>query len=396
MEAEGIDFLVVLGEYDANPDLAYMVACARVHGGPLVKKRGEPPVLLYHPMEIEEARRSGCRLLDVKDLGLDPVVREAASLFEILVARHAALFERLGVAGRVAFAGRIDAGTSLHLLTALQEKFDIEIHHQVGEGILDRARLTKDAGEIERIRRAGVLTCRIITETIAYLRGCRPAGGVLHDNGAPVTIGAVKERLRLDLARAGMFEDGTTIFAQGRDGGIPHSRGAEGDPVRTGVPTVFDFFPRAADGYHFDVTRTFCLGEAPAPFLVAFETCARALEVAEAHTVPGSPVTGAQEAVCEFFEERGHPTLRSDPKTTAGYCHSLGHGIGLAIHESPSMYTSKSNRTCFEKGMVVTLEPGLYYPDDGYGVRIENVYVIGEKGPENLTDLEVQPVYTLR
>jgi Xaa-Pro aminopeptidase len=73
-----------------------------------------------------------------------------------------------------------------------------------------------------------------------------------------------------------------------------------------------------------------------------------------------------------MLEARGHPTIGSNPTTTSGYVHSLAHGVGLHIHEAPSFSDVPGNEARLEPGMVLTIEPGVYYPERGFGVRIED------------------------
>ncbi len=70
----------------------------------------------------------------------------------------------------------------------------------------------------------------------------------------------------------------------------------------------------------------------------------------------------------------GHPTIEQDPQTVNGYNHSLGHGIGINIHEKPFMGAMSKDKLV--KGSTFTVEPGLYYPDKGMGVRIEDSYCV--------------------
>ena len=79
-----------------------------------------------------------------------------------------------------------------------------------------------------------------------------------------------------------------------------------------------------------------------------------------------------QRWTCERFEAKGHPTVKSDPKTQKGYVHTLGHGLGLAVHESPFFPDLEANPDRLLPGAVFTVEPGLYYPERGLGVRIED------------------------
>ncbi len=95
---------------------------------------------------------------------------------------------------------------------------------------------------------------------------------------------------------------------------------------------------------------------------------------------PGLLTRQLQNQACDLFEARGHPTLRSHPKTTDGYVHSLGHGVGLNVHELPSMRHPESERSVLQSGMVFTIEPGLYYPTQAFGVRLENTYWLEADG----------------
>jgi len=83
---------------------------------------------------------------------------------------------------------------------------------------------------------------------------------------------------------------------------------------------------------------------------------------------------------CEYFAAKGHPTPTSHPGTHVGYVHSLGHGIGLDIHEDPRLSSGAGNETTLQPGHVFSVEPGLYYPDRGFGVRIEDSVAFAETG----------------
>jgi Xaa-Pro aminopeptidase len=75
-----------------------------------------------------------------------------------------------------------------------------------------------------------------------------------------------------------------------------------------------------------------------------------------------------------MFSSHGHPTIKEDPKTQQGYVHSLGHGIGLNVHERPWSGVTSDDKDYLLPGTVFTIEPGLYYPDKGMGVRIEDSF----------------------
>jgi Xaa-Pro aminopeptidase len=90
-----------------------------------------------------------------------------------------------------------------------------------------------------------------------------------------------------------------------------------------------------------------------------------------------------------MFESQGHNTHRVDRSTHSGYVHSLGHGTGLKIHGRPRFGLRDSNQDTLQPGAVFTIEPGLYYPEKGFGVRLEDTFYLDEDGQfHSLTDLE--------
>ncbi|HXF61631.1 MAG TPA: M24 family metallopeptidase, partial [Caldilineaceae bacterium] len=90
---------------------------------------------------------------------------------------------------------------------------------------------------------------------------------------------------------------------------------------------------------------------------------------------------------CRYFESKGHATPLSHPGNHEGYVHSLGHGIGLDIHEGPSLSAAAGNEKLLQPGHVFSVEPGLYYPSRGFGVRIEDSVALTKDGTLlNLSD----------
>jgi Xaa-Pro aminopeptidase len=161
---------------------------------------------------------------------------------------------------------------------------------------------------------------------------------------------------------------------------------------------VFDLIPREfGSGYIHEQTRTWSIGYAPEEVQKTYDTVMRAFELAsEAYEEPGQPAYTLQEAVLDYYEDLGHPTQRSQPSTTNGYIHTLGHGIGLNIHERPSIsHVQRNDR--LQAGNVLTIEPGLYYPEKGYGVRVEDSVYIDEDGKMvTLTDFHKKLVIELK
>jgi Xaa-Pro aminopeptidase len=234
----------------------------------------------------------------------------------------------------------------------------------------------------------GAKTGKVMQMTRAWIGSHRAKGDTLvKTDGSPLTIGDVKHYIRVRLLEHGLVETDPTIFAQGADAGMPHSRGEAEHALKLGQTIVFDLFPKNPDnGYYHDMTRTWCLGYATDEVKTAYELVMHAFSQSlEALTV-GQPTNTLQQLVCKIFEEHGHPTPLNSPGTSEGYVHSLGHGLGLDVHEDPPMPLWNDGYK-FEPGQVVTIEPGLYYPERGWGVRIEDTVYIDKNGHlVNITD----------
>jgi Xaa-Pro aminopeptidase len=403
MGARDLTALIVAGDESPNPIRQYLSNGARITGGIILKLRGAPPVLVVNAMETDEAAKSGLTVHSYYDLGYADFVKAADGVRpKADVALWGALFDRYAVpAGRIGVYGTGD----LSLFTAFLREIEARYPQYafVGElelSIFDEAFMTKDADEIMRIRSVAARTSEVIREVWDYIASHRaesdaPDARVVDANGDPLTVGKVKRQLRRALFERDLEEHGT-IFAQGRDAGMPHSRGESADVLRVGQSIVFDLFPREnGGGYFHDCTRTWCIGYAPDAVQRAYDDVVAAFQTALDEFEVGMPAKAMQEAVQTVLEARGHATSRSKPGTTDGYVHSLGHGVGLNIHERPSL--GHLSKDTLQRGSVISIEPGLYYPDRGYGVRIEDLFTIDERGElVNLTDFPHDLVLPLK
>jgi Xaa-Pro aminopeptidase len=205
---------------------------------------------------------------------------------------------------------------------------------------------------------------------------------LLKEDGTPLTIGDVKGKIALWLAERGAVDVEGLIFAIGRDAGVPHSVGDPNDLMALGRTIVFDIFPaEKGGGYFYDFTRTWSLGyatpEAQALYDQVHEIYDRAVENLDLN----ASFIDYQRMTCEYFETKGHQTPLNTKSPLEGYVHSLGHGVGLNIHERPaSSLTLADADNILKPGVVITIEPGLYYPEKGMGFRIEDTYWVCPDG----------------
>jgi len=195
-----------------------------------------------------------------------------------------------------------------------------------------------------------------------------------------LTSEMVKRKISLACVMADAIASGT-IVACGRHGSEPHNTG--NGPILAGQPVVVDIFPRLENGgYWGDITRTFVKGKAAATVQRAYAAVREARDEAKRRVKAGAIPSELHAQALASLAARGFRTERRDGVFT-GFFHGLGHGLGLEIHEDPRL-GSHSQRP-LEAGEVVTVEPGVYYPDWG-GVRLEDVVVVRADGAELITD----------
>lgn len=379
-----LDAALVMGSTLESPTVYYLTGGVKLEGVLIILQASEPAVLVHSPMERDDAVQTGMRCLPFTHWDVPAIARQMGG--DALKARVEFLrqvLDELGVRGRTGVYGHGEIGKHHALLTALAEALpEAEIVSEYSDDLFAQARMTKDTAEIQTMAEVGRRACQVV-EATADLLTSRPVAGnhLLAPNGEVMTIGHVKDFVRSELARRGLEEPGEHIFAMGADAGVPHNTGNRADVLELGKAIVFDLFPRpVGGGYYHDITRTWCLGHAPAPVEQAYHDVMSALDLAVTELRVQRPTAEIQSLTCDFFESRGHPTVKSDPKTTSGYVHSLAHGLGLEVHEAPSFSLLESNQAVIEKGMVFTVEPGLYYPEQGYGVRVEDTYCCDQDG----------------
>ncbi len=385
MDDANVEAMLVIGAAAANPSMAYFVDRAHITFGVVLKRRGQEPVLFYRPMEREEAAGTGLQRKCIEDYDFAALLAEAEDdpiLAESL--RYRSLLAEYGVSGRVAILGQVELGPAYSIFQRLgQIASGVEV---VGlarrDDPVSRARATKDAKEIERIRRMGRITTSVVDDTVGFLTSHRVRQGVLEDShGGVLTIGEVKRRINLWFAMRDADNPEGAIFAIGHDAGVPHSAGNDDDPVIVGSTIVCDIFAReAGGGYFYDFTRTWCLDHAPEEVEKAYADVLVVQQTLLTELRTGGLCREYQRRACELFEARGHPTVQGNPQTENGYVHRLGHGVGLQVQETPFFLDMDDNADVLEPGAVVTVEPGLYYPERGFGIRLEDTVYMRADG----------------
>ena len=400
MHQHDLDAILITGSGQHNPPMVYLTGGAPINPE-LIKMRGSGPTLFSHPIEREEAAKTG---LEIRSLANYPIKeflsRSNGNLTKALALRYKKMMEDLGLAkGRIAIYGLSDVGGAYALFTSLQELMpNINLVGDLQDTLLQNAMFTKDQEEINRIRQVGQISCQVFDETFNFLESHHTQKEILvKSDGNPLTIGEIKKKINLWLVERGIENPEGAIFSMGRDAGIPHNSGNETDLVRLGEPIVFDLFPcEKGGGYFHDMTRTWCLGYASDEFLSLYEDVEDVFSKVRNSLKAGTLCRIYQDTACDLFEAKGHPTLRTNPKTEQGYVHSLGHGVGLNIHERPWFGDTASDDDRLEPGVVFTIEPGLYYPEKNLGIRLEDTFWVDSIGNINsLVKHPFMPILTL-
>jgi Xaa-Pro aminopeptidase len=203
--------------------------------------------------------------------------------------------------------------------------------------------------------------------------------GYVTFNKKVLTSEFLKSSIQVALAQENTMSH-DVIAAAGDQACDPHCSGF--GRIRAGQLIIIDIFPKSIDtGYFGDITRTFIKGSPSKDQKKLYATVKQAQEKAISLIRPGAAMETVHKAVSEHFTKKGYETVMQGD-TLRGFIHSTGHGFGLDIHE-PLRVGGKSSAR-FKKGMVVTVEPGLYYPGLG-GVRIEDDVVVTSKGCELLS-----------
>ncbi|HHY57212.1 MAG TPA: aminopeptidase P family protein [Chloroflexi bacterium] len=384
MAERNLDAVLVVGNSAGNPVMNYLTGGAHLERALVLKRRGGPLTLVHGGMERDTAAATGLRLIDrdaqynhmryLQEHDGNRLAAEVAYLADVIHDEN--------LRGRLGVYGMIDAGAAMLLLNHLQDRLlATEIVGEYGETLFGLARETKDAAEIAQMAEAGRLTGVVVGETQEFVRQHAVHGDmIVKADGAPLTIGDVKSFVRTRLLYYGLSEDGDTIFAQGREAGVPHNRGSESVALRLGQTIIFDIFPRGGSGYYHDMTRTWCFGYATDAVYALYEQVKEIFDRTMAAARVGLPCRDLQQMTLDYFEAKGHPTARTHPGGHDGYVHSLGHGVGLDVHEGPSLSIAAGNYTLLAPGHVVSIEPGLYYPERGYGVRVEDTIAFQTDG----------------
>jgi Xaa-Pro aminopeptidase len=334
------------------------------------------PAILTSALERDRiaAIRPDAQLVDYTELGFYELLESGLSRDALILEIVSRAVARFGV--RDAF---VDPEFPIAVADRLRaDGLTLTPNHDI---FADRRRV-KSAAEMAGIRRAQAAAEAGMAAAAALFREAVPEGDAIVLHGKPLLAETVRAAIREACAAAGAPAPPDIIVASVWQG-FGHEAGT--GPLPANLPIQVDLWPRdETSGCWADMTRTFVVGEVSeavrAQEALVLEAITKVREAAR----PG--VTGRElhALTCDIFEAAGHRTQRTGPGDDPyeGFQFSLGHGVGLMVHEDPGM--GQTGRSPLVAGDVIAVEPGLWEREIG-GVRYEDLLLITEDGCENLT-----------
>jgi Xaa-Pro aminopeptidase len=368
LQEKNLDGLLFIGDSVCDPDMYYLSRFSALDRFTILA--GEELTLLVSSMELGRAKQESCADHVVSTSDYD-ILEKLLAFESPSLAYIAALsdFLRDKDIHRIGVPQRFPAG----IYASLSDKFSVTIV----ESPVSSWRQVKSEQEIEAIRIVQKACEKAMKAAIDLIEGSKPTGECLYKDGSPLTSEKVRSAIEIALLEEGCNAI-DTIVAGGAAAANPHARGS--GPLPANAPIVIDIFPQSkSSGYHADMTRTVVRGEADPAVVDVYDAVLDAQRSGIEAVRAGADGRDVHARVCQVFNDRGYAAGENK-----GFIHSTGHGVGLEIHELPSLSVSGG---ILLAGAVVTIEPGLYYPGL-CGIRLEDLVVVQPDGCDNLTKFE--------
>jgi Xaa-Pro aminopeptidase len=315
----------------------------------------------------------GIEVLPLESLGIDDLLVAGADSAEAVLQVYTRACKELEIT-----SAAVPPGFPLELADRLREN-GIEL--RVDRELFDDRRRRKNATEIAGLRRAQ-RACEAALDAAREMLRNATSNGTLVLDGEPLTSERIKAEVERVFGEHGAYAD-EFIVSHGAQTAIGHEGGH--GAILPGEAITFDLFPRdRATGVYTDMTRTFVVGDVPDELREFHRLCKEALERVVAAVKPGINGRELFQITCDLFAEHGYPTqLTKKPGEVldSGFFHSLGHGVGLEVHERPWLGRAGDDLV---PGDVIALEPGLYRAGFG-GVRLEDIAIVTDDGIDVVT-----------
>jgi Xaa-Pro aminopeptidase len=376
----GVDALYLEGKSLLNSDLYYMSRFLAVDPVYFVKLPKKPGILAGSDMICERAKKySPVQQYHSLSPTMDQAIRDRVTRDEYVERMITDITRNLLPSGGIIGVPNDTSALHIHVLQTL----GVEV--KPVQNLFFEARETKDAAELKAIEQASRSTEATFNQVIEVIQNTDIGSkNMLMYEKSPLTVGRLKRIIEHGLVDNDSENSEESIVAAGTKGADFHYLGMREDILYAHEPIIVDIFPRRIEErYHADITRTFVRGTVSKKLHKLFESVQTALD-AVADTLNTATTTAELvEAMADSFERDGHQSANRTPGITEGMLHSLGHGIGLNVHESPWLSFQPNP---LKPGAVIAVEPALYYKKVG-GIRIEDDMVLTSNGARIITKL---------
>jgi len=368
--------ILIYGDTIRSPELRHEVHVS-IPDPFLYAERGDRRIVILHSLEVPRVRQDAPELeiIPTERLGSDELYSQGLQGWEVMLELAVRACREVGIT-QATVPESFPVGHADHLRAN-----GIEL--AVDRDLFDNRRRSKNEAELQGIRNAQRACEAALDASRELLRRAQPNGAGLEVDGRPLTCERLK-RVIEDVFADHEVEGRDMIVSHGPQTAVGHDEGS--GQIAPNEPIVFDLFPRdRATGCYADMTRTYVVGEPPDEVKEWHRLVKEALDTSTAGVKPGVNGRRLYEKVCEIFQGAGYKTqLNKRPGEVLedGFFHGLGHGVGLEVHELPSMGRIGDDLL---PGDVVTVEPGLYRSGYG-GLRLEDLVLVTKDGHEVITD----------
>jgi Xaa-Pro aminopeptidase len=367
--------ILIVGDSMRTPEIRYEVPVA-IPDPFLYAEHGNRRVVVVGSFEVQrvEAVGAGLEVHAFERFGRDELQEQGLDYHEILREVTPRVASELGIQSAI-----VPPDFPVEIADLLRAN-GVEI--QPDRPFFVARRRVKNEAQLAGIRRAQRACEAAMDAARALLRSSDRSNGVLTVDGEPLTCERLKAAIEHVFSDHGVSSD-DPIVSHGPQTAVGHDTGS--GPIAPDEPIVLDLYPRdRSTGCYADMTRTFVVGTPPDELVEYARLVKEALDRSLAEIRAGATGRHVFDVACEVFEGSGYPTLRTKGQGNVledGFFHSLGHGVGLEVHEQPAL--GKVGEELLA-GDVVTVEPGLYRRGFG-GCRLEDIVLVTADGAENLT-----------
>jgi Xaa-Pro aminopeptidase len=356
----GADAYVIYAS-SRDTDMKYLTHFTTSDPFVFFKKPGEPGVIIVSQMETGRASREATATVMTRtQAGLPEIIKTEKDPYRATAKM---------IAGQVGRKILVPPNFPIALANAMSEYCTVV----VDDGTIQSMRAKKSKIELILMNNVQKVTEKAMDRAISLIRSSSVKKGILYIDQKPLTSEHLKFSMHSLLLEHGCSAV-DTIVSCGEDTAIPHMSGS--GPLKSDEPIVIDLFPvEEKSGYYADMTRTVVKGEPSKDIREMYDALREAKKLGISRVKAGVSGADIHLAVVDFFNERGYET------DTRGFIHNLGHGVGLQVHELPTIGPAGK---ALESGNVITIEPGLYYPGIG-GVRLEDIGAVTARGFKNFT-----------